>query len=115
MTLHDYTNYASDYIWQIGTISAILLYLVYWHQRPKRLPPGPRGLPIVGYLPFLGERPEKVVYNLTKKYGKILTVRMGTEDTVILNDYESIHKVSKVRKQEIIHINDFSLLPTLIM
>ena len=96
MTLHDYANYASDYGFQIGTVSAILLYLIYWHQRPKRLPPGPRGLPIFGYLPFMGKRPERVSYNLSKRYGKILTVRMGTEDTVILNDYESIHKVSKV-------------------
>ena len=95
MMLNNYANYASDYGWQIGTISAIFLYLIYWHQRPKRLPPGPRGLPIFGYLPFMGKRPERVSYGLSKRYGKILTVRMGTKDTVILNDYKSIVKVSK--------------------
>ena len=92
--LNDYLHLARDYGWIIGALSAIALYLINWHRRPKRLPPGPRGFPIVGYLPFMQQRLENVAYELSKKYGKILTIRMGTEDTVFLNDYDSIHKVS---------------------
>ena len=93
----NYAKYASEYAWMIGFLS-VVLYLINWYRRPKHLPPGPRGLPVVGYLPFLGKRPEKTAYNLSEKYGKIMTIRMGTEDAVFLNDYESIHKVSIIEK-----------------
>ena len=117
MKLNDYASFTSDYGWQIGTVSAILLYLIYWHRRPKRLPPGPRGLPIVGYLPFFRNRTERVAYDLSKKYGKILTIRMGTKDAVFLNDYESIRLVSRVhvilKFASVAHKNKLLLLKTL--
>ena len=92
--LNVYANYVSDYTWIIVFLSIILLYFINWYRRPNHLPPGPRGVPILGYLPFLGKRPEKTLFYLTEKYGKILTVRMGAEDAVFLNDFHSLHRVS---------------------
>ena len=112
VVLNDYASFSRDYGWQISTVSAILLYMIYWYRRPKRLPPGPRGFPIVGYLPFMGGRPEKAAYELSKKYGKILSVRLGTEDAVFLNDYELIYKVSNSLNSKvtsIAHRNNFLL------
>ena len=91
-------TYASDYSCVIGTVSIILLYLINWYRRPKNMPPGPRGLPIVGYLPFMGKKLEQAAYQLSKKLGNILTIRIGVDDVVFLNDYESVYKVSVTRK-----------------
>ena len=43
------------------------------HTQRKRLPPGPTGLPIVGYLPFLGKEPHKDIARLVDKYGNVFT------------------------------------------
>ena len=72
----------------------VVLYLIYWYRRPQNCPPGPRGIPSLGYLPFMGDFPEKTLFKLSEKYGKIFTIRMGAEDVIILNDYDSIHAVS---------------------
>ncbi|KAH6937189.1 hypothetical protein HPB50_025835 [Hyalomma asiaticum] len=61
-------------------------------QKEKRLPPGPRGVPILGYLPFIW-KPFHVVFNdLSKKYGAVIRLRLGCRDVVVLNDLDSIRK-----------------------
>ena len=59
----------------------------------QRLPPGPVGIPILGYLPFLN------VFNLGqsfsdlgKKFGDIFSLRVGTELAIVLNSYDAIKK-----------------------
>ncbi|GAB6030771.1 hypothetical protein CHUAL_007620 [Chamberlinius hualienensis] len=62
---------AADYnlIW-LCFVLILLLFIAYWYlSGPKNLPPGITGLPIVGYLPFMGSRL-----------------------TVILNDYSTIQE-----------------------
>ena len=73
--------------------TALMLYLYYWYKRPKHFPPGPRGIPLLGVLPFLGKYPEKVIKQWSKKYGSIMSVRFGPQDMIILNDFDSIQKV----------------------
>lgn len=48
------------------------------------------GLPIVGYAPFLGNFPWKVMWKLREKYGGIMSLYMGKDLAIILQDYESI-------------------------
>jgi len=72
-------------------LSAALVLLLYWYlNRPKGIPPGPLGLPIVGYLPFLGIRPHETFIKLGKKYGPIFSLQLGNSLAIVLNDYESI-------------------------
>ena len=84
----------SDFGWIVGIVSAVLLYLVHWYQRPNNFPPGPRGMPLVGCLPIMAKAPHRKAFELSKKYGPIVSIRMGSEDTVFLNDYESMNQVS---------------------
>ena len=68
--------------------------LYYWYKRPSRFPPGPRGIPVVGVLPFASAGAEKAALKWSKEYGPIMSMRMASTDWVVLNDYDSMRKVT---------------------
>ena len=76
-----------------GGLTVFILYLIYWYRRPKKFPPGPRGLPFVGYLPFLSKKVECDVRKISDKLGPIISMRLGPNDVVFLNDFNSIQNV----------------------
>ena len=49
---------------------------------------------MLGVIPFLGKFPERKIKKWSETYGQIMSVRFGTQDMVVLNDFESIHQVS---------------------
>ena len=74
--------------------------------KPKNTtPPGLRGLPIIGFLPFMGQFPERTMTNLVKKHGDIYQLRLGAKDVVILNGLEAITQAT------IQQADDFSTRP----
>ncbi|ESW31742.1 hypothetical protein PHAVU_002G263800 [Phaseolus vulgaris] len=71
-------------------ISIILLSLAYlWLRRRnskgKKLPPGPRGLPILGSLHKLGANPHRDLHQLALKYGPVMYLRLGFVPTVVVS------------------------------
>jgi len=60
--------------WHIFVPATIIFYYVLgWIKRKQlNLPPGPMGLPIVGYIPFLSYYAHEDIYEMSKKYGKII-------------------------------------------
>jgi len=53
---------------------------VYKHlkQPGSKMPPGPWGLPVLGYLPFLNPKaPYLTLSELCDKFGKIFTLQLG--------------------------------------
>ncbi|XP_054720549.1 cytochrome P450 2J4-like [Uloborus diversus] len=69
----------------------IFLSLVYFISRKKRnLPPGPYGVPYLGYLPFLGKKPHETLTRLSKKYGTVFSLNLGHSLVVVLNDWEAV-------------------------
>nr|ASX93981.1 cytochrome P450 CYP18A1 [Zygaena filipendulae] len=56
------------------------------------LPPGPRGLPLVGYLPYIGIR-HMTLSKLAEKYGKIFSVKLGDQLVIALSDHVDIRAV----------------------
>lgn len=58
----------------------------------KRLPPGPRGIPLLGYLPFIWKPYHVVFKELSEKYGPIIRLQLGVKSVVVLNDVTSVRE-----------------------
>jgi len=78
--------------WIIGNVILIgILYAGYkWHSF-KNLPPGPWGIPIFGYLPWLSPtEPYKTLTELARKYGPIYSIQLGKHFAVVMSDPTSL-------------------------
>uniref|UniRef100_A0A7N1A4F8 Cytochrome P450 n=1 Tax=Kalanchoe fedtschenkoi TaxID=63787 RepID=A0A7N1A4F8_KALFE len=67
------------------------------------LPPGPRGLPLVGYLPFLGTELHLTFAKLARIYGPIFKVWVGKKMYVVLSSPDVVREV--VREKDVIFAN----------
>jgi len=79
--------------WTIKLLSLIIGYFA-WSQlkRPAGTPPGPRGVPVFGYLPFMPDNRGAEFQKLAKKYGQIFSWYVAEKLCIVLNDYTSIRK-----------------------
>ncbi|XP_075746366.1 cytochrome P450 18a1-like [Rhipicephalus microplus] len=50
------------------------------------LPPGPWGLPLVGFLPFLGKEFHRTLQDLAVTYGPIYQIFLGSKRVVVISD-----------------------------
>ncbi|XP_055333697.1 cytochrome P450 2C15-like [Paramacrobiotus metropolitanus] len=76
--------------WALFAVVVIGFATYYYYRRPKGIPPGPNGVPVLGYTPFLGQKPAEKVLELSKQYGNVFSIYLGSQLTVILNDYDAI-------------------------
>lgn len=64
-------------------------YIFYW----KNLPPGPWGLPLIGYLLKISpDRPYLSLTKLARKYGPIYSIQMGKILAVVISDHRLIRE-----------------------
>ncbi|KAL2235942.1 UNVERIFIED_CONTAM: Flavonoid 3'-monooxygenase CYP75B3 [Sesamum indicum] len=80
-------------------------------KRTPPLPPGPRGLPILGYLPFLGNNLLHKFGDLAGQYGPIYKFYLGSQLCVVINSPSLVKEV--VRDQDSIFANRDSNIATL--
>ncbi|CAL1272927.1 unnamed protein product [Larinioides sclopetarius] len=75
-----------------GLCTLLLAYIIAMAIKKARsnFPPGPMGLPIVGYLPFLTEDLHLDFMKLGKKYGDIFSLKLGSQDIVVLHGADVI-------------------------
>ncbi|KAH7549559.1 hypothetical protein ACOSP7_025594 [Xanthoceras sorbifolium] len=74
-----------------------------WRKRVAPLPPGPRGLPIIGYLPFLGTHMHKTFTELAGVYGPIYKLWLGNKICVVVSSPSLVKEL--VRDQDTIFAN----------
>ncbi|GLJ30461.1 hypothetical protein SUGI_0602990 [Cryptomeria japonica] len=61
------------------------VYKLRGEARKMKLPPGPRPWPLIGSLHLLGNLPHQSLTILTKKYGPIMFLRLGSVPTVVVS------------------------------
>ncbi|XP_071691416.1 geraniol 8-hydroxylase-like [Rutidosis leptorrhynchoides] len=70
-----------------------MLYNTKWAR--SSLPPGPYGLPIVGYLPFFGSNVHEIFATMGQKYGPIFSLRLGSKLHVVVNSSDVVKIVAR--------------------
>ncbi|KAL1828424.1 hypothetical protein DCAR_0207636 [Daucus carota subsp. sativus] len=67
-------------------------YCSSYFQR-RKLPPGPRGLPILGNLLQIGPLPHQSLARLAKTYGPLMTIRQGGVTTIVASSADTARLV----------------------
>ncbi|RVX01133.1 Geraniol 8-hydroxylase [Vitis vinifera] len=62
------------------------------------LPPGPRPFPIIGNILKLGDKPHQSLTNLSKTYGPVMSLKLGSVSTIVISSSETA--------KEVLHRND---------
>ncbi|KAI1299635.1 Cytochrome P450 2J3 [Halotydeus destructor] len=71
----------------------LALLLRGWLHDRSRWPKGPRGLPLLGYVPYLGRFSFETFHNLQQQYGPIFTVSLFTKKLIVVNGLEAIKEL----------------------
>nr|CAJ31114.1 cytochrome P450 [Spodoptera littoralis] len=75
----------------VAAMALLVLRRVSLLTEMRKLPPGPWGPPVVGYLPFLGVR-HKTFLELARNYGALFSAALGNQLTIVLSDYKLIRE-----------------------
>ncbi|KAI9553139.1 hypothetical protein GHT06_021032 [Daphnia sinensis] len=77
----------SSMIFELCLTVVLIGLIIKVTQRPKNFPPGPRGLPLVGYLPFYPswdpQYPHKGMKKMSDVYGPVVGTYMGPTQPII--------------------------------
>ena len=81
------------------TFIIIVIAGVLWHllfrltsTASRKSLPGPWGLPIVGYIPFLGRKMNKTITALANRYGDVFQISIGTRRVVVISGQRATHE-----------------------
>ncbi|KAG6645255.1 hypothetical protein I3843_08G105800 [Carya illinoinensis] len=106
-------SYAGDERFSSSTLTVLIgifavLWLLWIVKKQRKvvvppLPPGPRGLPILGYLPFIGTELHKKFEQLGGIYGPIYKIWLGNKLCIVISSPSLVKEV--VRDQDAIFAN----------
>lgn len=74
----------------LAIISAVVYFWLLSERNGRKEPPGPWGLPIVGYMPFMDRRMNLTLTKLADRYGDVYKVQIGTRKIVVINGNATI-------------------------
>ncbi|KAK6781340.1 hypothetical protein RDI58_023524 [Solanum bulbocastanum] len=83
-----------------GSILALIfLYTTLAKLSTKKLPPGPSAWPIIGNIHLLGAKPHISLASLAKKYGPIMSLKLGQITTIVISSSSIAKQVLKNQDQ----------------
>ncbi|KAI8656120.1 hypothetical protein NCS55_01266500 [Fusarium keratoplasticum] len=72
----------------------LLVACIYLRGRGRgELPPGPKGIPLLGNAHQLGSKPHRQLQLWASQFGSVFTVRLGWENWVFINDPTSVREI----------------------
>ncbi|CAK8686462.1 unnamed protein product [Clavelina lepadiformis] len=75
----------------VGLVTCLICLMTWlWYRKPPKYPPGPRGFPILGVLPYLSQYPERDFAKWKKIYGPLISLPMGWQNWIVIHDYDLI-------------------------
>ncbi|CBI38443.3 unnamed protein product, partial [Vitis vinifera] len=93
---------SSDELTRVTLALALIFLAIYWcawvfikKQGAAPPPPGPRGLPLLGHLPFLDPELHSYFADLARIYGPILQLRLGSKVGVVVSSPALTREVLK--------------------
>ncbi|CAI9093807.1 OLC1v1029387C1 [Oldenlandia corymbosa var. corymbosa] len=102
--------YKMSNVAQAALLISILIISSFWFlvtifkkTKKRSFPPGPWGLPIVGYLPFLKANMPTQFAELAQKYGPIFKFRLGNKLCVVLSSPSLVKEIT--RDQDVVFAN----------
>lgn len=94
--MEEYSFWLTLVLSVMSAILATLLLLIKTFKTEKvKLPPGPQGFPLVGYLPYLGPNLHRTFMELAKVHGPIYKLPIGCKLCVIISSPSLIKEVVK--------------------
>lgn len=81
----------------VAAALCLVLVLLQWLQQPPvpsglRRPPGPRGFPVLGNVLELRKDPHVALKRLSRRYGDVMEVRIGTRPVLVLSGLDTIRQ-----------------------
>ena len=74
----------------IFVLTILILRLIQHVRFNLRLPPGPSGYPILGMIPKIKKEFHLQLFDYSKSFGKIFSLKMGNQLIVVLSDHKLI-------------------------
>ncbi|CAM6128027.1 unnamed protein product [Calypogeia fissa] len=83
----------------LATVAVLLVGLLFRRKgsqsKRRQLPPGPRGWPILGCIPLLSAMPHESLYELSKQYGPLMFMRLGSVKTLVVSSPKFAEEIFK--------------------
>ncbi|PIA60102.1 hypothetical protein AQUCO_00400770v1 [Aquilegia coerulea] len=82
-------------------LTVILIFIIHFFKGRSlsnydhKLPPGPKGWPIIGALHLLGTSPHVTLAEMSKKYGPVMYLKLGVRGLLVASTAESAHTFLK--------------------
>ncbi|ERN08137.1 hypothetical protein AMTR_s00018p00095930 [Amborella trichopoda] len=82
--------------------------MVLIRKRQSHLPPGPKGLPMVGCRHRLGSRPHETLATFAEIHGSLMTLQLGFVTTIVVSSskmakealrYQKVHEIVELIRQ----------------
>ncbi|KAI4356838.1 hypothetical protein L6164_000825 [Bauhinia variegata] len=82
------------------SFSCALIHIFISSSNKRRChPPGPRPLPIIGNILVLGSNPHRSLAKLSKTFGPIMTLKLGSRTTIVISSPDMAEEVLKKKDQ----------------